>query len=246
VAKLKGQVLVDRLCDRMGWAKGSAGSGAAERVNALVHLNAAAQRIGQLGSLLYLRVVTTITQVAGNNFCDISALTPMIDLSKQATLGLPGTRKGSLTFLDPDKFISTPMYEYGAWNTDRPSYWTWGATTAGVLRIQFDRTTAGNLAYPFTYQQIEGTIIDDNISQFFLPEGYEETMLLPLAEVRAKRLLGYAEWQQLHEELFGKDEAQPTGTVGQFLDQWRAGKEDPKPDNEVVTRAQSTQLSEGT
>jgi hypothetical protein len=248
MAKLKGQVLVDRFCDRMGWAKGAAGSGAAERVNALLELNAAAQRIGQAGSLLYLGVDTTITQANANDFADVSALTPVIDISKQATLGLPGGRKGALIFLDRDKFRTAPMDEYGAWNTTIPSYWTWGATTAGALKIVFDRVngTGGNLVYPFTYQQIEATIVDDNATNFLLPEGYEETLLLPIAEMRSKRKLGYAGWKELHAELFGDDESRDSGRVGRFFDQWRASKEDPKPDSEVVARAQSAQLSEGT
>lgn len=248
MAKLKGQVLVDRFCDRMGCAKGAAGSGIVERVNALLHLNAAAQRIAQLGSLIYLGVGTTFTLNNNTSSVDVSALAPTIDVSKQATVGLPGGRKGALQFLDRDRFLTAPMFEYGAWNTDRPSYWTWGATTAGALKIDFDRqnTSGGNLVYPFTYQQIEAAIVDDNITQFLLPEGYEETLLLPIAEVRAKRILGYAGWQQLHDELFGKEEDSAGGRVGQFFDQWRASKEDAKPDSEVSARAQSAQLSEGT
>jgi len=248
MAKLKGQALVDRLCDRMGWAKGVAGSGAAERVNALNAINEALQAIAQLGSLDFLKVRTNVTLASGFDFVDISTLSPTIDTSKQATLALPGGRKGALRFLDEDNWLVAPMYEYGAWNTDRPSYWTWSTGTAGAPRIAFDRvnSSGGSLTYPFTYQQIEATLVDDNITQPVLPEGYELTLLLPFAECEEKRKLGYDGWQQIHGVLWGDEESGDSGRFGRFLDHHRAGKEDPKPDSEQVRRAQAAQISEGT
>jgi hypothetical protein len=244
MAKLKGQALTNRFCDRMAWSQGDN----AARANALNALNEALQALAQLGSLDYLKVRASLTLANGFDFVDVSALSPTIDISKQATIALPGGRKGQLTFLDEDKFLVAPMYEYGAWNTDRPSYWTWSMGAAAVPRVVFDRlnSTGGNLTFPFTYQQIEATLDDTTGTQALLPEGYELTLLLPFAECEEKRKLGYDGWKELHTVLWGDSEKGDAGRLGRFLDQHGAGKEDAKPDAEQLRRAQSAQMSEGT
>jgi hypothetical protein len=253
VAKIKGQVLIDKMCDRMGWAKSTAGSGTAERANALFALNEAEGAIAQLASFLHLAVRTTLSLVNSATVYDLESLpgSGSIDFGKQMTIGLPGGR-GLLEYLDHDAFLSRTSYKYGAWNLDRPSAWTLGVTTVaagsvGLRRIFFDpgNASGSTLAYAFTYQQLPATLLDDNATESSLPLGYETSLLLPMAELEEKRKLGYAGWKDLHTKLHG-DESDPHGRIGRFIDQYAAGKEDSKPDSEQARRKQSEKLSEGT
>lgn len=254
MAKLTGQVLIDRFCDRMGWAKSTSGSGTAERANALIALNEAEKTIAQSGSLIHLAVRSTLTLPNAAISFSLEALPAAgtIDMGKQMTLALPGGSRGLLEYLDHDNFVSRQAYTYGAWNLDRPSAWTLGVASAasgaiGARAIYFDRVngTGASLVYPWTYQQLPATLLDDGVTVSSLPENYEISLLLPFAELEEKRKLGYAGWKDLYSKLHG-DENNPGGRLGRFLDQYSAGKEDAKPDSEQSRRKQSEKFSEGT
>lgn len=251
MAKLTGQLLINRLCDRMAWSQGLS----ADRTNALNALIEAAHAIQQLGSLNYLEFRTTISLPNGQDFIDLESLTwaGTIDIGKQVTIGLPGGRKGALQFLGKKEFFTTPQWEYGAWNTNQPSYWTFAVTAvaagaSGLRRIQFDRvnTTGGPLVFPITAQQLPATIDDTANTTMSLPEGYEITLALPYAEMEEKRKLNHSGWKELHAALFGDDEERIGGRLGRFLAQFGSAEEHPEPEDEQIRSAQARSASEGT
>jgi len=243
MAKLKGQDLVANHCRALGWP--NTGDYA---TRALRSLNEAQQAIDQLGSLMHLHVDSSVTLNAGSDFIDVSALNPAIDPGKQVTLKMPGSRRGACVFLDRDMALVAPVDRYGAWGVDTPSYWKWGTSTAGALRIVFTEVngTGGVLTYPISYQRVSPALVNDNVSESTLIEGYEITLLQPYAEMIDKRRLGKIGWQEIHQMLFGGDEKAIGGRLGRFLDQFSARKEEPKPDREQVERANARKLTEGT
>src|ERR1700738_3221696 len=137
MAKLKGQELVNRFIDSLGLAKGAPGDGSASRTLAINALNTAHGKIARLGSMIWLQVWTTITQGAAVDYAMLPAV-PAVEHGKKALLGQAGTRRGTLIYLGPNQILSRVVDQFGAWATDRPTAWTWGADAAGVVRIQFD------------------------------------------------------------------------------------------------------------
>lgn len=251
MAKLTGQALINRLCDRMGWSQGVA----ADRLNALNALNEAAYAIEQLGSLDYLEFKSTLSLPINQDYIDLETLPwgGTIDIGKQATIGLPNNRRGALEFLGKREFFAGAVWDYGAWNANQPAYWTWIMTAAvagqsGTRRIQFDvaNTSPAPIVYPIIAQQLPATLDDTVNTTASLPEGYEITLLLPYAEMEEKRKLNHTGWKDLHAALFGDDEQQVAGRLGRFLSQFTATKEDASPEDDQIRSARARGASEGT
>lgn len=251
MAKLTGDLLIARHCATMGWTTGNG----TDVANALADLIEADHAIQQLGSLNYLEFKTTITLPNAQDFVDLEALPwgGSIDFGKKVRLGQPVGRKGELQFLGKGEFFTVPQWEVGAWNTDRPSYWTFVVTPVaagqtGSRRIQFDRAnaTGGNLVYPIFGQQLPATIDNSNATKSSLPDGYEITLLLPYAEMARKRRLNEIGWKDIHAILFGADEERVGGRLGRFLAQFGSASQHPEPEDEQIRSARARSASEGT
>lgn len=232
MAKLTGQALVTRLCDRLGQA-----GTAAHRLAALDLLNDAEKWFASIGSFKHLEREGTVTLPNAA----ISVTVPdWVDIGKTMSLSLPNGN-GELKILPADQFRRDTRYTYGAWGLTQPASCHLTADSAGIVSFTFDRAnaTGGNLVYPLSAQQLPNTITDSASAGTgsSLPDGYEVTILLKRAEFEGKREIRAIVTDQERRDLDRSVEA--------FLDQYRSSKERPMPDSETERRKVSEALQEG-
>jgi hypothetical protein len=232
MAKLTGNVLVDRLCDRMAWSKAAA---SAQRLAAIRLLQEADDWFSALASHKHLE--RTDDLVLANN-ADTVAVPAWVDVGKSMQLDAPdGT---DVDILPADKFRRETQYTYGAWGLTTPKVCTIrGAGATGVLSFVFSRTngTGGNLTFKLTAQQLRTPLTDDGGSTLLIPETYETSIILTRAEHKGKG--------EIRAIVTDREREDFQGVVDAFLDQFRSTREVPKPDSEQVKRKQAEQLQEG-
>lgn len=232
MAKLTGQALINRLCDRLGWTGTSA-----QRAAALDILNDNEKWFASLGSFKHLEREDTVTL---NDAASSAAVPTWADVGKTMSLALPNGN-GELKILPADQFRRDTKYTYGAWGLTSPTSCHIAADSSDVLSFYFDRanTTGGPLVYPFSAQQLPNTITDSASAGTgsSLPDGYEVTILLKRAEFEAKREIRAIVTDQERRDLDVQ--------VVAFLDQFRSSSERPMPDSEKEKRKMSEALAEG-
>lgn len=233
MAKLTSDLLITRLCDRMGWSSVAA---SAQRAASLRLLQESENWIAQQGSFKHLERPSTLTLA---NAASTVALPSWVDPGKTMSISLPNGN-GELRYYPRDQFRRDTTYTYQAWGLTSPKSWTLSLDTTGVtFTVEFDRTnaTGGNLVYPFSAQQLPATLTDANTTSSSLPEGYETSLLLKRAEFEGKREVRAIVTDQERKDLDIQLE--------RFFDAYRSSKEFPRPDSESESRKVSEQMAEG-
>lgn len=153
-----------------------------QRVDCLNALNHCEQLIAQSESLTYLLTVTSLSLATARDYVALPA-DPAIDFGKDIVLGVPGG-EGVIEYLPPDKFVAVRISTAYAINSD-PSYYTvMRDHTSGERRFLFKpgNTSGSTVTIPLWGQRIPPALTDAGGSTSTLPEGYELTLLLPMAE----------------------------------------------------------------
>jgi hypothetical protein len=205
--------LIDRLITQVGFNV-TANTADQERVDCLNALNWAEQELAQAEALKYLERRAALTLNSGASTVAVPA---GVDFGKDIYIE-NSTGDGIIPILPARKFaaMSAPTYDR---ITQTPS----GATIAAdsgtdALTIYFKpaNTSGGNLALTLVYQKIPAALTDSNVSNSLLPEGYEITLLLRLAEFYIKQRRNEIGWDALKRDI--------DGAVAAFYSKQRSGK----------------------
>lgn len=236
MAKLPGNRLIDRICERLGWGSGGVGGGsAAQRAAALTLLQESENWIAQQGSFKHLEREESVTLLTGTN---IVAVPSWVDIGKTMSMGLPDGN-GDVKILPSDRWRRDTKHTYGAWGLTTPATCKIAADSSGAFFFWFDRTngSGGNLVYPLSAQQLPNTLADNGVAVSSLPEGYETSLLLKRAEFEGKR--------EIRAIVTDQERADLAQQMERFFDQYRSSKEESRPDTESIRRKMSERLVEG-
>ena len=225
--------LITKLLMLVGW-KATINPADQERVDALHFLNFAEKLISQSEALKYLDVRTTIALLTATSDVAVPSA-PVIDFGKDywiETAGLDGLIPSS----PPDEFAAMSLQNMTTGdrltaNPTRHLAALDGATTTMKFFFKPGNTSGSTMNLPITYQRIVPELIDDAASVSLLPETYEITLLLRVAELEIKRLRNEAGWEQLRDEVNGQN-----GQLDLFYSKFRANKKTTQTDANLERR----------
>ena len=199
--------LIDRLLTLVGW-KATSTTTDAERIDCLNAVNFAEQFIAQAEALSYLRTLGSLTANAAT-----VAVPTDIDLGKDYTIE---TSSGTavVEHKAPDEFAlyAAPTFE----RITAKAACHMIVREAGALKFRFKPTPSAE-TLPITYQAIPPALTDVNTSYSMLPEGYELTLLLTIAEQYIKR--------RKHAQDADFLDAATKDMLGAFYDKYRDSKQ---------------------
>lgn len=180
--------LIDRLLSLVDW-RATPTTSDQERIDCLNALNICEQLIAQSESLMYLETETSLSLATGRDYVIIPT-TPLIDFGKDVTLGVPGG-EGIIEYRPPDKFAALRISTAYAIGTDPAYYTITRDQTTAERRFKFkpSNTSGLTITIPLWCQVIPPALTDASNSVSMLPDGYELTLLLPMAEeyIKSKR-----------------------------------------------------------
>jgi len=183
--------LIDRLLSLVDWRFTST-TADQERIDALNALQFCEQLIAQSESLMYLETETTLSLATARDYVVLPS-DPVIDYGKDIVLGVPGG-EGVIDYLPPDKFVAVKLSTAYAIGSDPSCYTIVRDHASGERRFKFKpgNTSGGALTIPLWAQRVPPPLIDNTVgtgSTSLLTDGYDVTLLLPLAEeyIKSKR-----------------------------------------------------------
>lgn len=206
--------LIERLLILMDWGFTST-TRDVRRADCLNALNICEQMIAQSESLMYLETETSLSLATGRDYVILPA-DPVIDFGKDIVLGVPGG-EGVIEYLSPDKFMAVKLSTAYAIGSD-PSYYTITRDfTSSERRFRFKpgNSSGGSLTIPLAAQRIPPALTDTGAPSS-LPDGYEVTLLLPMAEEYLK--------SKHHEFALDKMSAQMMAQLQEFYNKQRSSK----------------------
>ncbi len=222
MAKTSAPQLITDLLHRMGQNE----NGTQERIDALHQLNISQQDMCQEHSLRFLVANATLSVIASS-----CAVPVTIDDSKTMTLGRV-SGDGEIVYVEVDSWFTTGIDTQGeaAAQTEPTLYTIAGATF-------LFKPAALNAAVPYLAQLRVADMVDDGAHFSVLPEGWENTLLVPAAEIV---LRGTA-----NEPRVAELQAIVTAKLTELYGSYRTSKEAAKTDQEQKERKLSrAQLSD--
>jgi hypothetical protein len=208
--------LIDRLLELVDY-KATSTTSDDERVTCLNAVNVCEQLIAQSESLMYLMHETTLTLATARDYVAVPT-NPPVDFGKEIVLGVPGG-EGVIEYRPPDKFVAIRISTAYAISSD-PSYYTIVVdqnTSERRFRFKPANSSGSTMTIPFWYQRVPPALTDAGSSYSSLPEGYELTLLLPMA----------AEYLKSNRNEFGVEKlsAALAAQLEEFYGKQRANKE---------------------
>lgn len=201
--------LIDRLLILVGW-KATAVASDAERVDALNALNYAEKFIAQSEALSYLDFFSTLA-VAGSG---LVAIPSDCDYGKDYAIeNAEGT--DVIAFKPKDEFSRYSSSTYDRVATTPFVHTIIIDSADSTLKFRFKPAVAATLN--ITYQKIPPALTDAGGSFSMLPEGYELTILLTVAEQYIKRRKHALDADFL--------DAEGKAMLGMFYDKFRSSKQ---------------------
>lgn len=170
--------LIDRLLSLVGW-KATSNTADQERIDCLNALNFAEQFIAQAEALSYLRTLGSLTANAAT-----VAIPSDMDIGKDYTIeNSAGTN--IVEYKAPDEFVrhAAPSFDRIVATVAIHTL----VVDAGATKFRFKPTPGAPETLPITYQKIPPALTDAGGSTSVLPEGYELTLLIVIAEQYIKR-----------------------------------------------------------
>lgn len=208
--------LIDRLLSLVDWTF-SSDPAQQQRIDALNALNFCEQLIAQSESMMYLETETNLSLLTGNNYVAIPS-NPLIDFGKEIVIGRPSL-DGVIEYRPPDKFAAERSASAYAIGTEPSIYTIMRDHTSGERRFRFKpaNTSGSTMTLPLIVQRIPPAFTDAAGQVSSLPEGYELTLLLPMAEeyIKSKR----------HEFGLDKLSASLSAQLQEFYNKQRSNKE---------------------
>lgn len=211
--------LIDELLTLLGWRATSTVADQ-ERKDALAALNVAEQLVAQSESLYYLQERRALSLPAGQSYV---AVPEDIDYGKDMTFS-PANGEGVIEYRSWDKFAAIRSIS-GYAITSSPAYYSLAIDQAtGELRFWFKpgNATANPISVVLVAQAIPPALTDAVDSYSMLPDGYERTLLLPIAEEYCK--------SQRNEFGLEKLTAELRSRLGEFYNKQRPSKTKPATD----------------
>lgn len=180
--------LIDRLLSLVEWRFTSTTSDQ-ERIDCLNALNICEQLIAQSESLMYLS--TDVVLPLLNNFTSVAVpASPVIAFGKEIVLR-DATDTGVIEYLPPDKFAAMRNDSVYLAGMLHPVFFTivWDhAASERQFKFKPGNTSGVTYSMTLTAQRVPPALVDST-SASILPEGFELTLLLPMAEqyLKSKR-----------------------------------------------------------
>jgi hypothetical protein len=219
----------------MGWP-----DTAAPRADCLAALNYAERYIANRGSLLYLRRQWSLTMNPGQFIAvPISTATPAVDLGKDLVIedenGVP------LEYCSPDELAGRAAASYDRVSTGPAAFTVVMDSVDEAMKFKFRPVLAvGAPARTYTLigQRAVIALTDSGSSSSLLPEGYEVTLLVPVAECYLK--------QRKHEIDAPLLDSQTQRELDAFTEGQRANKKHATTDGNLQRRkAEEVQMDPG-
>jgi hypothetical protein len=208
--------LIDRLLTLVGW-QASANPSDPQRIDCLNALNFAESYIAQSEALKYLDVRTTISA----NAAAVAVPTnPAIDFGKDYVLE---TSDGlaRIEVVPPDEFAARGSETFDR-IVSKAAVAMLAVDASDATLKWFFKPTPSAETIPLTYQRVPAALTDSGGSTSLLPEGYELTLLLMIAEAYVKRRRNSLESDFL--------DASTRALLDQFYDKQRTSKLKPMTD----------------
>lgn len=187
MAKTPASTLVTDLCKRLDLNPGAVGDGSADRTDMLRQLNISQQQLTQEESLSFMLADDTLTL---NSAASSAAVPSTIDVGKGVTLGR-ASGDGEIEWVPPDEWYRTHLDTYRMPSQAAPSYFTIArVSSVSTFLFKPPNTSGGPLTIPYKAHIVATALTDATDSLSVLPEGWENTILLDLAELELRKLNG--------------------------------------------------------